>query len=133
MPIASKQRDSGRLFVIMARESKTAIIFRRGPSRWVQLIRWYTETDTFEPGQWFRGRIYAERCDLSPNGEHLIYFAAKPQNWRTREQLVSWTAVSRPPYLTAVAFWPNGNTTHGGGGLFDSNTDVQVNLYGGCP
>src|SRR6185295_18250857 len=83
-------KESGRLFVIMARESKTAVIFRRGPSRWVQLIRWYTETDTFEPGQWFHGRIYEERCDLSPNGEHLIYFATKHQNWRTPDKLVGW-------------------------------------------
>jgi hypothetical protein len=127
------QKQDGKLFVIMARESKTAVIFRRGPSRWVQLIRWYTETDTLEPGQWFHGRIYDERCDLSPNGEHLIYFAAKHQNWRTKDKLVSWTAISRPPFLTAIAFWPNGDTTYGGGGFFDSNKKVRVQTYGGTP
>ncbi len=48
------------LFVILARESPTALILRRGPSRWVQLIRWDTLHDTFEPGAWFHGRIYRE-------------------------------------------------------------------------
>src|SRR4051812_15030832 len=60
-----------RLFFLLARKSPTAVIFRRGPSDWVQLIRWNTQTDDFEPGQWFHGRVYEHRCDLSPNGELL--------------------------------------------------------------
>src|SRR5579862_3754113 len=89
-----------RLFVLLARNAPTAVIFRRGPSRWVQLIKWNTQADTFEPGQWFHGRVYEKRADLSPDGSLLIYFAAKFGRSVT-DGMYSWTAISRPPYFTA--------------------------------
>jgi hypothetical protein len=69
--------QSCRLYVILARAAPIAVIFRRGPSRWVQIVKWSTNTDTFEEGQWFHGRIYERRCDLSPDGRLLVYFAQK--------------------------------------------------------
>ena len=71
-------------------------------------------------GQWFNGRIYEKRCDLSPDGELLIYFAASQ-----KKPFVSWTAVSRPPYLTALALWPKGDCW--GGGQFQTGTQVRLN------
>lgn len=105
------------------------VILRRGPSEWVQVIRWDTGADTFTPGHWFHGRIYAERCDLSPSGERLIYFAAKHgrQGYTDPSYTNAWTAISRVPYLTAVALWPNRGTTYYGGGLFRSEDEVWVN------
>src|SRR5688500_7843573 len=66
-----------RVFGIMARSAPVAALLRRGPSRWVQMLRWHAGTDTVEPGQWFRGRIYERRCDLSPDGRLFLYFASK--------------------------------------------------------
>src|SRR5215471_13433178 len=108
-----------RLFVILAREAHKAIIFRRGPSNWVRLIVWNTDNDTFEYGQWFKGRVYEEKCDLSPNGTKLIYFAAKHyKRFDLKAEYKNyWTAISKPPYFTALAMWPE-ITTYGGGGLF---------------
>ena len=103
-------KSSVRLYALLARAAPVAVIFRRGPSRQVQLVLWKTDTDTFESGQWFKGRIYERRCDLSPSGRRLIYFAAK-----YRKPLYTWTAVSRPPFLTAVALWPKGDAWGGGG------------------
>lgn len=60
-----------RLFVILARSSPTGVIFRRGPTKWVQLIKWNTDDDSFEAGQWFHGRIYEHRCDMSPDGSKV--------------------------------------------------------------
>jgi hypothetical protein len=109
------------LYVILARRAPVAVVFRRGPSRQVLLIRWNTEDDTFEMGQWFKGRIYERRCDLDPDGDLLIYFAA---NWQ--HPYLSWTAVSRPPYLTALALWPKGDGW-GGGGHFLSRKRIALN------
>ncbi|PPT49129.1 hypothetical protein XarbCFBP8150_21735, partial [Xanthomonas arboricola] len=39
-----------RLYVLLARDARTGVIFRRGPSKQVQLIRWDLRTDTFEHG-----------------------------------------------------------------------------------
>ncbi len=119
-----------RLFFIMARNANTGVIFRRGPSKWVQIIRWNTGKDIFEPGQWFHGRIYEQRCDLSPNGKLMIYFA-RQSSGKTRDNngyTYAWTAISRPPYLTALALWPKGNCWHGGG-QFETNKRVWLNHH----
>lgn len=110
-----------RLYVLLARGSSRAVIFRRGPSSQVQLIKWNLDDDSFEFGQWLKGRIYERRCDLSPDGELLVYFAAD-----FRRSIGSWTAVSRPPFLTALALWPKGDCW-GGGGQFFSDTRLLLN------
>jgi hypothetical protein len=80
---AVKRKPPCRLFVIHAREKPVALILRRGPARWYHLIAWRTDTDTFEHGAWFRGRIYEDRCDLSPDGELFLYFALQGSRWAT--------------------------------------------------
>ena len=112
--------EHASLYGLIARDARVAVLFRRGPSRRVRLILWNLETDRLEPGQWFRGRVYERRCDLSPDGKHLIYFAAS-----FRKPYYSWTAISRPPYFTALALWPKGDCW-GGGGLF-SKRNIQLN------
>jgi hypothetical protein len=110
-----------RLFVLLARDAKVGIVFRRGPSKQVLLLKWDLERDSFEVGQWFKGRIYERRCDLSPSGDRLVYFAATYRGpYRT------WTAVSRPPYFTALALWPKGDAW-GGGGLFSKENELLLN------
>lgn len=109
---------SCRLFVIVAREAPVALILRRGPSKWYHVIRWWMDSDTFEPGAWFHGRIYEEKCDLSPNGELMVVFC-RGRRYRP-DYTDSWTAVSRAPWLYALTLWPWG-TTYGGGGRFADN------------
>jgi hypothetical protein len=123
-----KGQVPARLFMIFARKSPTAVIFRRGPSKWVRLVKWNTKTDVFEPGQWFNGRIYERRSDLSPDGSLLIYFAQKisARSEKDTEYTYAWTAISRPPFLTALALWPKGNCWHGGG-LFKKDRVVLLN------
>jgi hypothetical protein len=58
----------GNSLYALAREAPFALVFRRGPSKSALLIGWNTSNDTFQPGQWFKGRIYERRCDLSPTG-----------------------------------------------------------------
>src|SRR5580704_3852137 len=130
--LATRKGEKGpvgaRLHMILARKAHTAVIFRRGPSKWVQLIKWDTDTDSFELGQWFHGRIYERRCDLSPDGSLLVYFAQKisARTMKDEEYTYSWTAISKPPYLTALALWPKGDCWHGGG-LFEGPHDLFLN------
>jgi hypothetical protein len=110
-----------RLSAIVARRASVAVVFRRGPTRQVELVRWDLASDTIERGQWLKGRIYERRSDLSPDGSLLVAFVAKYESG-----IRTWTAVSRPPYLTALAFWPKGDAW-GGGGLFRTNTHLLLN------
>ncbi|MEX1365134.1 MAG: hypothetical protein AB1Z98_18540 [Nannocystaceae bacterium] len=113
-----------RLYAILARSSSTAVVFRRGPSKRVLLLTWDRINDRFEAGQWLSGRIYERRCDLSPSGRLLVYFAAKH-----RGQYPTYTVVSRPPYLSALALFPKGDTW-GGGGLFAGERHLWLNHSG---
>ncbi|RLB51816.1 MAG: hypothetical protein DRJ42_16160 [Deltaproteobacteria bacterium] len=108
----------------MAREAYVAVILRRGPSGWYQLIEWNTRRDMFSDGAWFKGRIYEEKCDLSPDGQLFLCFCFQGSRLST-DYTDSWTAVSRSPYLYALALWPSG-TTYGGGGRFVSNRGVML-------
>lgn len=108
-----------RLFVVMAAAAHVAVVIRRGPASWTHLTLWNTERDDFTEGAWFRGRIFAEKCDLSPDAKLFVYAAYKGSRLRT-SYTDSWTAVSRPPWLHALALWPMG-TTYGGGGRFTDN------------
>jgi len=114
--------------MIRAQKAAVAVIFRRGPSKEVEVIRWDFSRDTFERGHWFRGRIYEKRCDLSPDGKLLVYFASKFNRHTAgaAAYTYAWTAVSRAPWLTALALWPKGDCWWGGG-LFVSEHALWLN------
>jgi hypothetical protein len=127
----SPSRVACRLSAILAREAPVAAIFRRGPSKLVELIKWHTDTDTFERGQWFKGRIYESCSDLSPDGSLLIYFTAKLQlgSRFDEDHFPAWTAISRPPWLTALALRPSPGVSVVGGGLFIDDKTVSLSGY----
>jgi hypothetical protein len=111
--------------VLLARTASVGVILRRGPSHWVQLIHWDTKQDVFTPGQWFHGRIYELRCDLSLNGKLFVYAAYKPGNARKHPDYGDrWTAISKPPYFTALALW---RCDFYGGGYFQKNNRMLLN------
>lgn len=116
---------STRIFGIVAREAPRVVLLRRGPSKRVLAITWDTIKHEFHAGQWFKGRIYEHRCDLSPSGDRMVYLAAN-----NKAPLYAWTAVSRPPFLTALALWGNCGTW-GGGGLFERDRVLALNSGGG--
>jgi hypothetical protein len=118
-----------RLFVITASAADEGVIFRRGPSSWYHVVRWDMAHDKFEPGAWFRGRIYPEKCDLSPDGRLLLCFVHQGRKSRT-SYTHAWTAVSRTPWLTALGLWPQG-TTYGGGGRFLNDRHVVLRAMNG--
>lgn len=113
-----------RLHVLLASESSAAVVIRRGPSRHTAVIGWDRKTDRFKVGQWLYGRIYERRCDLSPDGRHLIYFAMNGR-WNSTVK-GSWTAISRAPYLKALTLFAKGDCWHGGG-LFVSANEYWLN------
>src|SRR6185295_14189761 len=106
-----------RIHVLMARNAPIGVVIRRGPSKTVCTISWDRQMDTFRLGQCMRGRIYERRSDLSPDGKHMIYFAMNGR-WHSAAK-GAWTAVSKAPYLKAVALYPKGDCWNGGG-LFTS-------------
>lgn len=127
MPPETRPLPPCRLHVILASAAPRAVILRRGPSNWTQVILWQTNTDTFEYGQWFHGSFYPEVCDLSPDGTLFLYFVSKYQIEGKADPAYThkWTAISKPPYFTALALWPAGDVFRmklGGGVFLDART-----------
>ena len=92
-----------RLFGIVATDSPVVAVLRRGPSEWSQVSRWDTEAGTFAPGSWIHANLYPQRCDLSPDGQWLAYFTlATRASWPVGP---TYLAISRLPWLTALAAW----------------------------
>lgn len=108
-----------RLHLYFAADNDQAVILRQGPSKQFRMISWDRSDDTFQDGQWLKHSVYPERCDLSPDGRHFIYFALNG-DWSGPSE-GAYTAISHTPYFTAVALFPEGNTW-GGGGRFLDNT-----------
>jgi hypothetical protein len=113
-----------RVYGIVARDAPIAVLFRRGPTRKTRMLLWRLEDDALIPGQWFIGRIHVGPSGLSPNGELLLYYATKG--------LRKFTAISRPPYFTALALWGN-DSPWTCGGFFDSDSKVVLGLKFGDP
>lgn len=101
-------RFAPRIHVLLARDAPVGLVIRRGPSKCVATLLWDRRTDEFQLGQWLKGRIYEDRCDLSPDGKHFLYFATKKANYY-------WTAISRAPYLKALVLLRQLDSYYGGG------------------
>ena len=101
-----------RIYCVTAAEAPIVAVFRRGPTRWSHVGQWDVARLHYEPGAWLGGRIFPRRCDLSPDGRYLAYFAHKPSaTWELGE---AYVAVSKLPWLTALhAFATCGTWTRG--------------------
>jgi hypothetical protein len=113
-----------RLHVLLASDAPLGLVIRRGPSNYVAAILWDRTKDSFQLGQWLKGRIYERRSDLSPDGKYFIYFAMNGK-WQS-ESKGSWTAISHAPYLKALTMLAKGDGWHGGG-LWQSKNSYWLN------
>ena len=100
------------IHVIRAASAPLAVVFRRGPSRWWYIARWHLDTGDIEGGAWFHGALYPRRCDVSPDGELFCYFALKSskREFLGQNGLQTYSAVSKAPWLFALAAWPEVGT-----------------------
>jgi hypothetical protein len=117
----SEHAVSPRLFGIPASRADIVAVFRRGPSDWCQVGSWDLGKPKYEPGSWFKGKLFPERCDLSADGQWLAYMAYKGNATDFSE---SYLAISRLPWLYALAAWSLGDT-YARGVHFVNDTRIQ--------
>jgi len=94
---------SPRLFGIPALRAPIVAVLRRGPSDWSHVGAWDVGRAAYTPGAWIRANLYPQRCDLSPDGRWLCSFTLKgTARWKAGP---TYVAISRLPWLTALAAW----------------------------
>jgi hypothetical protein len=116
-----------RLHLFHAREAARTLVLRQGPTTTYRMILWDRDSGQFHDGQWLKHKIYIERCDLSPDGKHFLYFTLDGQ-WGAPTK-GSYTVVCKPPYFTAIRLFPQGDTW-GGGGYFVDEKRFCINAGG---
>jgi hypothetical protein len=97
-----------RIHLLPAAKAPVVVVIRRKPSKLFHVIRVDTVTGKYEQGAWFNGKLYAMRCDVSFDGDWLVYMAMGAGG-------NTWNAVSRLPRLTAVSESASIGTYFGGG------------------
>lgn len=96
-------RPPPRLFGICATAADVVAVVRRGPSDWTHIGSWDLASEQFHSGSWLRARVYQQRCDVSPDGRYLCYLALNGgAEWSAGQ---TYIAVSRLPWVTALAAW----------------------------
>jgi len=101
-------KETGRIHLLPAKAAPIVCIIRRKPSKCFHLIKWNTSTDRFEHGTWFRGKVYAMRCDVSFDGQWIVYLVMGPGG-------NSWSGICKVPFLTPTHEAPGNGTAFGGG------------------
>lgn len=96
-----------RIDGVIAREANKAVIFRRGPSAYTQMLLWDMNSDEIIPGQWIKANLRTMLCLVTPDAEYVYTHALSYSNVHGRRQqnLHHWNAVSRPPYFSAIGLW----------------------------
>ncbi|MBN1815988.1 MAG: hypothetical protein JW828_01420, partial [Sedimentisphaerales bacterium] len=100
-----------RLHAMVAAQADTAVVFRRGPSRWWHVLQWDLKTYELQSGAWVKGILYPRRSAISPDGELLCYFILK--GFYPGDEDNKWDAyfaVSKMPWVTALTAWWAGST-----------------------
>jgi hypothetical protein len=94
-----------RIYCIPATATPIVAVIRRGPSAWTQIGRWDVSRGAYDPGAWVRARIYPERCDVSPDGRWFAYFTLRGTVRPDWDAGGTFIAISRLPWLKALAAW----------------------------
>lgn len=118
----TKPRTKARIHILRAHDASKAVIIRRKPSRYAHIISWKTDTDELDYGSWFKGRIYAERCDLSWDGSWMVYLALSARG-------KTWNGICKPPLLRTVVDVPHDGTWAGGGCFTDESLLMSNDVW----
>lgn len=104
-----------KTWLYLASEAKIAVVLFRTRNRTGYILKLdYVRPDNpvLFVGSKFNGMIYANRCDISPDGHTFVYFAKAGQKTNGYE---NWTGICSPPFLKADIFLPEVGTHEGGG------------------
>jgi hypothetical protein len=117
------RQSRSRVHLLVAKQAPKIVILQRKRSKLFHVARIDVRTHRIEHGSWFRGKLYPFRCDVSFDGEYMVYLALGG-----RAQ--TWNGVCKLPWLTTVTEAENMGTWFGGG-YFRSRSVLRTNGWGG--
>lgn len=109
----------------LARETPGGVVLYRRNHKTTYVLR-LTTKDTLQLGSRFYGRLFPERCEVSPDGKLFAYFAMRGKLTDGKSDPETWSGVCTPPWLKAHVFAPNGSTYGWGGFFLPGNRIVMI-------
>jgi hypothetical protein len=108
MPMSNIKEIPARIHLLPSKGSPYVAVIRRKPSKVFHIIRWNTKDDSLEYGSWFKGKLYPKRCDISFDGQWMVYLAMGSKG-------NTWNGVCQLPRLKTYLEAGNYGTWFGGG------------------
>jgi hypothetical protein len=119
--MAPKQYRS-RIHLLVARNAPTLVILQRKRAKLFHVVTVDADKRRVEEGSWFRGKLYALRCDVSFDGKHMVYLAMGTKG-------NTWNGVCRLPWLSTLTEAENLGSWFGGGYFVDKKV-LRTNGWG---
>ena len=122
--MASRVQNQPKIRGFVATAKNVILLLYRKSSKvtFLFLLDYQNGKDRLEAGSRFYGRIYPERCDISPDGSWFIYFAMGKSQKQYAKKLYCWTGICKPPNIKANLLFAHGDTWGGGGRFVDEKT-----------
>jgi hypothetical protein len=111
-----------RIHLLVARSAPTIVVLQRKRAKLFHVLVVNTRTRAVMHGSWFRGKLYPLRCDVSFDGQYMVYLALG-------STANTWNGVCRLPWLTTLTEADNMGTWFGGG-FFQSRRVLRTNGWG---
>lgn len=108
-----------RLHLLPAKEASRCVVIARVRAKVWHILDWDLQSGELTGGSWFRGGFYPKRCDVSWDGQYMVYLAT---NYGRKRQGDVWSGLCRLPWLKAIAHIPNGGAWNGGGVFTERDT-----------
>jgi hypothetical protein len=108
-------KHRSRLHLLAAKEAPIVVILQRKRAKLFHIITVDTEKHWVKEGSWFRGRLYEMKCDVSFDGEFMVYLAIGKGSGK----FTSWSGLCRLPWLKALVESETPGSNWGGGYFTD--------------
>jgi hypothetical protein len=109
----TKQRS--RIHLLAAKEAPIVVLLQRKRAKLFHIIKIDTEKHSVQEGSWFRGRLYEMKCDVSFDGEFMVYLAIGKGSGR----FTSSSGLCRLPWLKTLVECQTPGPNWGGGYFAD--------------
>ncbi len=105
----------------IAEKNVIVFIYRKSSKvHYLVCMKYNKSKETFILGSRFYGKLYPEKCDISPDGRYFLYFAMRGTSQeKYKKEMYCWTAICRPPNITAQFILEHNDTWFGGGRFID--------------
>ena len=108
---------------IAEQKNKIVFLYRRSNKvTYLALLDYQGKKESIQIGSRFYGRIYPNRCDISPDGRYFLYFAMGKSQQQYNQKLYCWTGICNPPDIKAELLFAHNDTWGGGGRFLDEKT-----------